>query len=451
MPDVIVAVATPPGRGGIGIVRVSGASLEPLVTALVGHVPPARVATYATFRDALGVPIDQGLALYFPAPHSYTGESVLELHAHGSPAALRVLLARCLELGARLAEPGEFTRRAFHNDKLDLAQAESVADLIDAANATAVRAAARSLTGAFSAEVHAIVEAVTQLRVYTEASLDFPEEDLDFVLAARTVERLASVRDDVAALLARARTGVRLRQGMTVVLAGRPNVGKSSLLNRLAREDAAIVTPVPGTTRDPVERPVDIGGIPLTIVDTAGLRATHDAVERIGIERTRTAIARADVTLLLVDAREQGATLHADDAALLSELPPGVSRVIVHNKSDLAREPARVESRDGETHLWISALTGDGLDLLDAQVLALAGVDAAGEDSFIARARHVEALRAAERHLAAAARHLAAPAPPLELFAEELAQAQRVLSSITGAFTADDLLGVIFARFCIGK
>jgi len=450
-PDTIAAIATPPGRGGIGIVRVSGGSLDALIEAIVGRVPPARVATYATFRDARGAPIDQGLALWFPAPDSYTGENVLELHGHGSPAGLRVLLERCLELGARLAAPGEFTRRAFLNGKLDLAQAESVADLIDAANATAARAAARSLAGAFSAAVHAIVEAVTELRMYTEASLDFPDEDLDFVLAARTVERLERVRADLADLLARARTGVRLGAGITVVLAGRPNVGKSSLLNLLAREDAAIVTAIPGTTRDTVERPVDIGGIPLTIVDTAGLRDTDDPVERFGIERTRAALARADVTLLLVDAREQGSALHPADAALLHELPANAPRVVVHNKSDLAGAAARVESRDGETHAWISALTGAGMPALESQVLALAGVDAAGEDSFIARERHVEALRASERHLERAAQHLSSSSPPLELFAEELALAQRALSTITGEFTADDLLGVIFSRFCIGK
>ncbi|HSV16963.1 MAG TPA: tRNA uridine-5-carboxymethylaminomethyl(34) synthesis GTPase MnmE [Casimicrobiaceae bacterium] len=450
-PDTIAAVATPPGRGGIGVVRVSGAKVEPLILALLDAVPAARHATYATFRDADGAPIDRGIALYFPAPGSYTGETVLELHAHGSPAALRRLLARCVELGARLAEPGEFTRRAYLNGKVDLAQAESVADLIDAATATAARAAARSLTGEFSAAVHAMVAALTELRMVTEASLDFPEEDLEFVLAADAVTRLAALRADLARLLARARTGVRLREGLTIVLAGAPNVGKSSLLNRLVREDAAIVSAVPGTTRDPVERPVELGGIPLTIVDTAGLRDTDDPVELIGIERTRAALARADLTLLLVDARAQGASLHPADARLLEQLPRAVPRIIVHNKSDLAGATPRIESRDAQTHAWTCALTGAGVAELEACMLAMAGIDAAGEDSFIARERHLCALREAAGHLVAAQEHLGAPAPPLELFAEELSGAQRSLSTITGEFTADDLLGVIFSRFCIGK
>jgi tRNA modification GTPase len=447
----IAAIATPPGRGGVGIVRLSGTGIEPIVRALAGSVPPARVATYATFRDAHGAPIDTGLALYFPAPHSYTGESVLELHAHGSPAALRLLVARCIELGARLAGPGEFTRRAFLNGKLDLAQAESVADLIEAANATAARAAARSLTGEFSARIHAIVDAVIELRTLTEASLDFPDEDIDFVRAADAAARLDGLRAALDALLARAKEGARLNEGLAVVLVGRPNVGKSSLLNRLARDDAAIVTEIPGTTRDTVERPVEIGGIPLTIIDTAGLRDTGDPVERIGIARAWSALERADVAVVLVDAREAGDALHQEDRAILARLPAALPRVVVHNKSDLAATHAHVEQRDAVTHVWLSALTGDGVAALEGEVLALAGVDAAGEDAFIARARHVAALRAAQGSLSAAATHLAAEAPPLELFAEELRQAQQQLSTITGEFSADDLLGAIFSRFCIGK
>jgi tRNA modification GTPase len=450
-PETIVAIATAPGRGGVGVVRVSGTGIEPVAQALAGEVPPPRVATYATFRDADGAPIDTGLALYFPAPHSYTGESVLELQAHGSPAALRLLLARCIDLGARIAEPGEFTRRAFLNGKLDLAQAESVADLIEAANATAARAAARTLTGAFSADIHAIVDTVTELRALTEASLDFPEEDIDFVRAADAAARLDGLRAQVDALLVRAQAGARLNDGLCVVLVGRPNVGKSSLLNRLAREDAAIVTEIPGTTRDTVERPIEIGGVPLTVVDTAGLRDTDDAVERIGIERAWSAIERADLAVILVDAREAGDALHEEDRALVARLPPALPRVIVHNKSDLAAMAPQVERRATGTHVWLSALTGEGVPLLEHEVLSLAGVDAAGEGAFIARARHVAALAAAQTHLSTAAAHPAAAPPPLELFAEDLRQAQQELATITGEVTADDVLGVIFSRFCIGK
>jgi tRNA modification GTPase len=447
-PETIAAIATPPGRGGVGVVRVSGEHLEPLLAAIAGRVPPPRTATLATFRAADGAPLDQGLVLHFPAPHSYTGESVVELHGHGGPSVLRLLLARCVELGARIAEPGEFTRRAFVNGKLDLAQAESVADLIDAATATAARAAARSLAGEFSREVHALVAAVTELRMFTEATLDFPEEDIEFLRAGDVVRRLAAIRAQVAAVLARARTGALLREGLTVVLVGRPNVGKSSLLNRLAREEAAIVTPIAGTTRDPVTRVIEIAGIPLTVVDTAGLRDTTDAVERIGIERTWAAVERADLVVLLVDAREAAGALHADDAALLAHLPPALPRVVVHNKADLA---GVAPAAPAEGHVYLSALTGDGLPALEREVLAVVGAHGATEDTFLARARHVDALREAARHLDVAADHVATMPPPIELFAEELREAQDALAAITGEFTADDLLGVIFGRFCIGK
>jgi tRNA modification GTPase len=454
-PDTIAAIATPPGRGGIGIVRVSGARLDGLVAGIVGRPLAARHATQTTFREASGAPIDSGLALWFPAPHSYTGESVLELHGHGGPAVLRLLLARCMELGARLAEPGEFTRRAYLNGKLDLAQAESVADLIDAATSTAARAAARSLTGEFSREVHAIVESLTELRMYTEATLDFPEEDIEFLRTGDAAGRVAALHERLDRLLARARTGALLREGLTIVLIGRPNVGKSSLLNRLVREDAAIVTPLAGTTRDTVERQVELCGIPLTIVDTAGLRETGDAVERLGIERTWSAVERADLALLIVDARVAAAALDVEDRALLARLPPALPRLVVHNKCDLVNAAARVVHETGgdatRAHVWTSALTGAGIDLLEREMQAIAGAERAGEDTFIARERHVVALRAALRHFDAAASHLAAPATPIELVAEELRLAQQALASITGEFTADDLLGVIFSRFCIGK
>jgi len=454
-PATIAAIATPPGRGGIGIVRVSGANLDALIAGVAGIPLPPRAATRITLRDAAGAVLDTGLALYFPAPNSYTGEAVLELQGHGSPSALRLVLARCVELGARLAEPGEFTRRAFLNGKLDLAQAEAVADLIEASTATAARAAARSLTGEFSREVHALVDGLTDLRMFTEATLDFPDEDVEFLRAADAAGRVSGIVSQLQNLRARAQAGVLLRDGLTVVLVGQPNVGKSSLLNRLMRDDVAIVTAIAGTTRDAIERPMELGGIPLTIVDTAGLRETADEVERHGIARTWSAVARADLVLLLVDARAGSDALDPADAALLARLPPDVPRLVVHNKADLAGiAPGVVSQADGtrtRPHLWMSALTGDGLDLLEREMRALAGVESATEDTFLARARHIVALDAAAVHLEAAAVHLGASAPPLELFAEELREAQLALAAITGEFTADDLLGVIFSRFCIGK
>lgn len=451
-PATIAAIATPPGRGGIGIVRVSGRDVRGVIEGVAGRVPPPREAVLAGFRDGAGAVLDQGLVVYFPAPHSYTGEAVVEFQGHGGPAVLRLVLARCVELGARLAEPGEFTRRAFLNGRLDLAQAESVADLIDAATSTAARAAARSLAGEFSAEVHALVASLTELRAYTEAMLDFPEEEIEFLAAGDVLARLQSLRDQVAGVLARARTGALLRDGLAVVLVGQPNVGKSSLLNRLAREEAAIVTPVPGTTRDTVERRVEIAGIPLTIVDTAGLRETDDEVERIGIERTWAAIARADIALLLVDARAaRGGQLDGADAALVARLPAGLPRVTVHNKCDLAGVAPHTAAIDGVPHVWLCARDGRGVDALESAVLTLVGADRGTEDTYLARARHVEALRLAAGHLAAAAVQVTQAVPAIDLFAEELRAAQNALAAITGEFTADDLLGEIFGRFCIGK
>jgi tRNA modification GTPase len=443
--DTIAAIATPPGRGGIGIVRVSGPGTEAVVKGVAGSAPAPRIATRASFRDRAGNVIDQGLVLLFVAPHSYTGETVAELHGHGGPSVMRLLLARCTELGARIAEPGEFTKRAFLNGKLDLAQAESVADLIDAATATAARAAARSLDGEFSRDIHALVEALTELRVYTEATLDFPEEEIEFLREGDVVARLAAIRERLTRVQSRAKTGALLRDGLTVVLAGRPNVGKSSLLNCLAREEAAIVTPIPGTTRDPVERRVEIAGIPLTVVDTAGLRETADEVERIGIERTWSAIARADLALLLVDARDAGPG--EEDRAILARLPSDLPTVIVHNKADRAGIAPHAEGRD----VWICARDGDGIDLVERAVLDAVGASEGTEETYLARERHVAALREAALHLDRAAEHVATSPPPIELFAEELRQAQDALASITGAFTADDLLGAIFGRFCIGK
>ena len=465
-PETIAAIATPPGRGGIGIVRVSGAGLTALIEGIAGRVLAPRIATHLAFRDARGEAIDSGLALYFPAPHSYTGEDVVEWHGHGGPAVMRLLLARCVELGARFAEPGEFTKRAFLNGKLDLAQAESVADLIEAATTTAVRAAARSLVGDFSREVRAITAALIDLRMYTEATLDFPEEDLDLLREGDVRARLEAIRARLARIVERSRTGALLRTGLTVVLVGAPNVGKSSLLNRLVGEEAAIVTPIPGTTRDTVERQIEIGGIPLFVIDTAGLRDTDDEVEQLGIARTRAAIERADVALVLVDARDDDARLRLA-APLVRELPARLPRIVVHNKCDLTFVPPHVERYSAmadetpaaepetalreATHVWLCALTGDGVSLLEAEVMRIAGVEHTTEDAFFARARQLEALGRASEHLAEAGAHLDAPNPLLELFAEELRGAQAAMSSITGEFTADDLLGEIFSRFCIGK
>ena len=443
--DPIAAVATAPGRGGIGVVRVSGKNLMPLARAILGKAPAARRAIRAAFHDARGAAIDDGLALYFPAPHSYTGEEVLELQGHGGPVVMQMLLKRCLDLGARLAEPGEFTRRAFLNDKLDLAQAESVADLIEAATDSAVRCALRSLRGEFSAAVEELLRQLIELRMLVEATLDFPEEELDPLDRADAKGRHARLLHAVGTALAKSRQGSLLRTGLQVVLAGQPNVGKSSLLNRLAGEELALVTPIPGTTRDSVRQAIQIDGVPLNIVDTAGLRDTQDEVERLGVARTWSEIGKADVVLLLVDART-GVT--RQDLELVARIPRGAKRVFVHNKIDLAgAEEPRVQRGEASISLYLSAKTGAGMDLLRAELLGIAGWQQGAEDLFMARERHLVALRRAAEYVASAGEQFSRP----ELFAEELRQAQDQLNSITGEFAADDLLGEIFSRFCIGK
>ena len=442
--DPIAAIATAPGRGGIGVVRVSGKSLVPLAQALLGKVPAPRRAIRAAFLDARGAAIDDGLALYFPAPHSYTGEDVLELQGHGGPVVTQMLLKRCLELGARLAEPGEFTRRAFLNDKMDLAQAESVADLIEAATDSAARCALRSLRGEFSDAIEVLVRQLIELRMLVEATLDFPEEELDPLNRADAKGRHAGLLQAIETALAKSRQGSLLRTGLQVVLAGQPNVGKSSLLNRLAGEELAIVTPIPGTTRDSVRQAIQIDGVPLNIVDTAGLRDTQDEVERMGIARTWSEIGRADVVLLLVDAR---AGVTRQDLELVARIPQGVKRVFVHNKIDLAGGDPQVQRGEATTSLYLSAKTGAGMALLRAELLRIAGWQRGAEDLFMARERHLVALRQAAQHAARAGEHFGRP----ELFAEELRLAQEQLNSITGEFAADDLLGEIFSRFCIGK
>ncbi|MCX7149514.1 MAG: tRNA uridine-5-carboxymethylaminomethyl(34) synthesis GTPase MnmE [Rhodocyclales bacterium] len=442
--DVIAAIATAPGRGGIGVVKVSGAGLLPFAKVLTGKVPPPRRATLSPFLGADGVAIDQGILLYFPAPHSFTGEDVLELQGHGGPVVLQMLLARCLELGARIAEPGEFSQRAFLNDKLDLVQAEAVADLIEAATAAAARSALRSLSGEFSREVHSLVARLTELRMLVEATLDFPEEEIDVLRDTDAAQRLSAFRADLALLLERARAGCMLRSGLHVVLAGLPNVGKSSLLNRLAGEERAIVTEVAGTTRDAVRETIQVEGIPLHIIDTAGLRETDNVVEKIGIERAWREIERADVVLQLVDARS-GET--PADHAIAVRLPAAIERIVVENKCDLAGQAAARFAEEGRVHLRLSAKSGAGIDLLHDELLRVAGWRGHGEDVVLARERHLEALGLAAEKSALAARRL----DQIELCAEELRLAQEALSRITGEFRADDLLGEIFSRFCIGK
>ncbi len=442
--DLIAAIATAHGRAGVGVVRVSGRALAGFAETLLGRVPPARRATRAVFRDAAGAAIDDGIALYFPAPRSYTGEDVLELHGHGGPVVLQMLLRRCFELGARLAEPGEFTRRAFLNDKLDLAQAEAVADVIEAATETAARCAVRSLQGEFSAAIGALRDRLIELRMLVEATLDFPEEEVDPLDRADARTRLERLRTALAETLSRAQQGSLLRTGLHVVLAGQPNVGKSSLLNRLAGEELAIVTPIPGTTRDSVRQAIQIEGVPLNVVDTAGLRESADEVERLGIERTWSEIERADLLLLVVDAR---AGVTAADEAIAARLPRRLRRVVVHNKIDLGGAAPRIVEEQDRTAVYLSAKTGAGVDLLRKTLLQHAGWQSAEESVFIARERHLVALRRAAERLEAAAHQTHSP----ELLAEELRIAQKELGVITGEFTADDLLGEIFARFCIGK
>ena len=441
---IIAAIATPPGRGGIGVLRVSGAELLPLAQALTGQAPAPRHATLARFLAADGVAIDHGILLYFQAPHSFTGEDVLEVQGHGGPVVMQMLLARCMELGARLAEPGEFSRRAFLNNKIDLVQAEAVADLIEAGTAAAARSAVRSLSGEFSREVRALVARLTELRMLVEATLDFPEEEIDILRDTDAAQRLAALQADLAALLQRARAGRLLRSGMQVVLAGLPNVGKSSLLNRLAGEERAIVTEVAGTTRDAVRETIQVEGIPLHIIDTAGLRDTDDVVEKIGVERAWREIEQADVVLQLVDARS-GET--PADHAIAVRLPAGIERIVVENKCDLAGRAAERFMVAGRVHLCLSAKSGEGISLLHDELLRVAGWSGHGEDVVLARERHLEALAIAAEKSALATRRL----DRIELCAEELRLAQEALSRITGEFTADDLLGEIFSRFCIGK
>jgi tRNA modification GTPase len=465
--EPIVAIATASGRGAIGVVRISGSGLAPLANALCGRAPAPRHATLVPFLDRHGAPIDRGLAIHFPAPHSYTGEDVLELQAHGGPIVMQLLLARCLEAaaesdpdaggpllrGLRLARPGEFTERAFLNDKLDLAQAEAVADLIDASTEAAARSAARSLDGAFSREIGLLAEKIVELRLLVEATLDFPEEEIEFLERAGARRRLAEAIDQLAAVRATARQGALLSEGIRVVLAGQPNVGKSSLLNALAGAELAIVTDIPGTTRDKVGETIQIEGVPVHVTDTAGLRDSADAVEAIGVARSWSAIGEADAVLWLRDLTRLGQPDYdAGESRIAERLAASVpaERIVeVFNKADAVASD-RIAAH-GPQALALSAKTGAGLERLRARLLERAGWQAASEGVFHARARHVDALRRAGLHLDAAEAHAGAGDQALELVAEELRAAHDALGEITGSFSADDLLGAIFSRFCIGK
>lgn len=447
--DIIAAIATPPGRGGIGIVRISGKNLQQIAQVILGALPKKRHASLSKFRDETGLIIDQGIAIFYPSPHSYTGEDVLELQGHGGPAVMNMLLSCCLAAGARLAQPGEFTLRAFLNNKLDLAQAESVADVIDASTSEAVRCAMRSLQGEFSAVIHALTQALIDLRLVVEAALDFPEEETGNLQQADVYNKLKNIQAQLEQVFASARQGSLLREGVHVVLVGSPNVGKSSLMNRLAREEVAIVTETPGTTRDAIRETIQIEGVPLHLIDTAGLRETGDEVEKIGIARAWAAIEKGGLVLLLTDSR---LGWNAGDQEILDRLPVGVPLIRVFNKIDLLKEVPRIKEEKGKLEIYLSAKTGAGIELLRQQLLRIVGWQqhSTCEGLFMARRRHLWALAEAKKHLERAIILTEEKTQP-ELLAEELRLVQQTLSSITGEFSADDLLGEIFSRFCIGK
>jgi tRNA modification GTPase len=442
--DTIAAISTASGAGGIGIVRLSGPSAALIAIGILGCCPPPRHAAYLDFVQANGDLIDRGIAIYYPNPHSYTGEDVLELQAHGGTALMQILLERCIELGARQAEPGEFTRRAFLNDKIDLAQAEAVADVINAATAEAAKSAVRSLSGDFSKCINILLLKLIDLRMFVEACLDFPEEEIDFITHGRVKEKLSKIIEELNSIFEKAKQGSLLREGINVVLVGQPNVGKSSLMNQLAGEEIAIVTSIAGTTRDTIKNTIQINGVPLHFIDTAGLRETIDEVEKHGIERTWRAAQSANIALLLVDAATD---ITEVEKSILARLPKEILIIWVHNKIDVAKVPASMIEKDGTMHVYISAKTGKGLDLLKSHLLNIAGYKNNSEGVFMARARHLDALVKVKTHLNSANQQIKSA----ELMAEELRLSQESLSSITGEFTPDDLLGEIFSKFCIGK
>jgi tRNA modification GTPase len=445
--ETIAAVATPPGRGGIGVIRISGPAAPAIAETLAGTLPKSRVARYCRFVDHDNKAIDEGLLIYFAAPNSFTGEAVVELQGHGGPVVQDMLLKRVVGLGARLARPGEFSERAFVNGKLDLAQAEAVADLIESGSTQAARSALHSLQGAFSKEIHTLVEMLTRLRMYVEAAIDFPEEEIDFLADERVLHELDAIENQFVQLLAATRQGCLLRDGMTVVLAGKPNAGKSSLLNALAGQESAIVSDIPGTTRDIIREHIQIDGLPIHVLDTAGLRESGDAVESEGVRRAQEAMEKADRVLLIVDDRE---TSDNDLEQMIAELPCGGPRTIVRNKIDLSgKEPLYIDTRCYK-EVCVSAKTGAGLDHLRQHLKDCMGYRPAGEGTFMARRRHLDAIKRARAHVAEGKKQLKTSKAG-ELLAEELRLAQNNLGEITGDVTSDDLLGKIFSTFCIGK
>jgi len=444
--DTIAAIATPPGRGGVGIIRISGPHALDIARTITGLNPAPRHAHYCDFLDDQGQVLDQGILLWFKAPHSFTGEEVVELQGHGGPVVMDLLLDRCLKLGARLARPGEFSERAYLNDRMDLAQAEAVADLIDAETTAAARLATRSLQGSFSSAINELLESLVHLRMYVEAAIDFPEEEIDFLSDGKVSTDLQAVIDNISKVRDKASTGRILRDGISLVIAGEPNAGKSSLLNALAGVDSAIVTEIPGTTRDVLRERIQLGGVPVHLVDTAGLRETADRVEQEGVRRAREELHRADRLLWVYDA----ATDPENRGLEKAELPPGIPLTLVRNKVDKVAEAPGTEERGGLPEIRLSAKSGEGLDRLKAHLLESMGFQGAENTEFLARRRHLDAIDRAlatlEKGRQALEQHRAG-----ELLAEDLRQAQLALSEITGAFSADDLLGEIFSSFCIGK
>jgi len=443
--DTIAAIATPPGQGGVGIVRVSGSKVKNIAHAVLGRCPQPRIAEYLPFNDDTGSVIDKGIALYFNQPNSFTGEDVLELHGHGGQVVLDLLLQQTLKHGARVARAGEFSERAFINDKLDLAQAEAIADLITAESEDAARAAIRSLQGEFSANINVLVERLVQLRMYVEAALDFPEEEIDFLADKAIAEKLHAISRQVKTVFKSAKQGCLLKEGMSVVIAGKPNAGKSSLLNQLAETDTAIVTDIPGTTRDVLREHIQIDGLPLHIIDTAGLRESEDVIEQEGVKRAWKEIEQCDRLLYVIDSQSK------DDIPedVYNQIPKDTGLSVVFNKTDLSGEQNRIIEKDNYTEIYLSAKNSEGVDLLRQHLKLCMGYVRHTEGQFIARRRHINAINNASNHLNTANKCLLNNAG--ELLAEELKLAQLELSSITGEFSSDDLLGRIFADFCIGK